>query len=606
MRVCLLVLISAVFTVSVSTASLLKINRGETIVFFGDSITVQGPYTYPDYIEAYLLARLPKHKLDFYNFSLAGGTASQGSERFTRNVVPQKPTLIFVNFAMNDGNRQSPYQHSVLKEFIAAQRSLAKQIAACGAREVLLTSSCFDYKGKAQRFPIMSFTMKKQYFTTDPEPGLIPQYNATLSYLAQGVLQLGRELNIPVIDIFHPMLDIQRAFKKDNPTRTFIPDAIHPNHAGHLIMAYLVLRQIEAPRQVARIRLAQGKIQELQGAKIESFRADSSLIDFKLTLPFLPLYPSPKGRYALALVPFQKELNDFVLQVSDWSQRDDYHLLIDDRLVAVVSGTKLANGLDLGLLDSAPWNRKGRQFVEAVNAHARRKRELWSYTTRVSPKNKKEILAFDKFVKFSKQHIRGLAQAMRKHVQASAYHVSLLPGNPWHDRSRLPFVIDGWEGSNPEQWSALGRHTRIVPTESHHTQGRQAVKVYFELFADDVPGISSVFNPPLDLSAVRKVAVDVYTPPDAVSRKNNLSIVPGIQFAEDTTGAFHDPIPLLARGWNTLVIDLDDAHWIQPPYSAGPLARQLLKRVTGWEITLTAATSKTKGFIILDNLRALE
>jgi hypothetical protein len=61
-------------------------------------------------------------------------------------------------------------------------------------------------------------------FTTSPvDDGLRKDhgvYNDMLSRMAEGLRQLAAERSLPIIDLFHPMLDVQRRAKeKDRPSR---------------------------------------------------------------------------------------------------------------------------------------------------------------------------------------------------------------------------------------------------------------------------------------------------------------------------------------------------------------------------------------------------
>src|SRR5207253_10921281 len=75
--------------------------RGDRIVFLGDSITEQ--YQYSSYIELYLTTRFPNWNLTFINAGIGGDTASGGADRFAAHVLAEKPTAVTIDFGMNDG-----------------------------------------------------------------------------------------------------------------------------------------------------------------------------------------------------------------------------------------------------------------------------------------------------------------------------------------------------------------------------------------------------------------------------------------------------------------------------------------------------------------------
>ena len=95
---------------------------GETVVFFGDSITEAG--TYVEYIETFLLTRFPGKRFRIVNRGISSETISGTSEpdhdprrpcahdRFTRDVASEKPDVVVACFGMNDGNYH-PFDRSV-------------------------------------------------------------------------------------------------------------------------------------------------------------------------------------------------------------------------------------------------------------------------------------------------------------------------------------------------------------------------------------------------------------------------------------------------------------------------------------------------------------
>ena len=95
-----------------------RIGDQETIVFYGDSITEQNLYT--AYLETFLLSRFPGKKLAIFNFGWGGDTASGGNKRFARDVLPVKPSLVFVNFGMNDGGYKA-YDEPTFRNYLDAQ-----------------------------------------------------------------------------------------------------------------------------------------------------------------------------------------------------------------------------------------------------------------------------------------------------------------------------------------------------------------------------------------------------------------------------------------------------------------------------------------------------
>ena len=82
------------------------LHDGDTVVFYGDSITAQRLYTRD--VEEFVLTRYPKLHVRFLNAGVPGDTVNGGyagtvAERVQRDVQPYHPTMITVMLGMNDG-----------------------------------------------------------------------------------------------------------------------------------------------------------------------------------------------------------------------------------------------------------------------------------------------------------------------------------------------------------------------------------------------------------------------------------------------------------------------------------------------------------------------
>ena len=160
-----------------------------------------------------------------------------------RDVAGVKPSLVFVNFGMNDGGYKA-FDEATYRNYMDAQKTLADTVKASGARQVFFTTSPID----------------------DVLRGDKGVYNSTLSRMARGVIGLAGERQLPVIDLLHPMVEVQRLAKEKDAKSTMIPDTVHPDAVGHLVMAYLAMRQIDAPRSVGEIVIEGSSVRAADGA----------------------------------------------------------------------------------------------------------------------------------------------------------------------------------------------------------------------------------------------------------------------------------------------------------------------------------------------------
>lgn len=371
----------------------------ETIAFLGDSITAWQP-NYSLYAGAYLVSRFPGKTIVTHTFGYGGQTAELGIKNFTRDIAAVKPTTVFVDFGMNDGKYKA-FDAANYKWYLDSQRELARVIKESGAREILMTTSPTDPERRADK-------------------GL---YNETLGRMADGVLGLGQELGVPVADIFHPMQATQARAKAAQPGYTMIIDSVHPNPVGHLVMAYHLLSRIDAPRVVSDITIKAGGpaplVTSSEGAKPENVVTKDGAIDFDLALPFLPFYVPPEAREALQFVPFQQELNRFRLQATGWDPARKCALIVNKRELGTFTPAQLASGIDLALLEGAPWTDAAKQLLDVALVRGNRVEPLPDYRIRNLP-------SFAKLQAANADYLTELGGAMKGLAQPRAYHLSLV------------------------------------------------------------------------------------------------------------------------------------------------------------------------------------
>jgi lysophospholipase L1-like esterase len=376
----------------------------ETIVFYGDSITEQN--LYPAYLETFLASRFPHKRIASFNFGWGGDTALGGTQRFGRDVAPVRPTLVFVNFGMNDGGYK-PFQQRVYDAYLESQEELAGEIAKVGAREVLFTTSPID---------------------PDRRPDG-DAYNGMLSRMADGVLRMGAERGTPVIDLFQPMLEVQRQAKGKDPAFTMIPDSVHPDPMGHLVMAYLAMRRIDAPRVVGEIRLAEGKAEATGGASVcvVGPRYGGTALD--LGLEFLPFYVPPPARPALRLVPLEDEVNRFRLRADVGADAaEEWVLSVDGVTTGTFTPAELSAGVDLALLDEAPWSVAGRQLWEAAQYRWQKHFEAWRRMALApSPTMLPELFTFAPFAAAQRAHADAMGHSLQRLAKPGHYRLVLCP-----------------------------------------------------------------------------------------------------------------------------------------------------------------------------------
>lgn len=223
----------AIFLMGVGCAAetgqaLLK--SAKTVVFLGDSITYAGSYV-GDFV-TWAELEFPKNKARWINVGLASETVSGLSEpdhaggkfprpdlheRLGRILEQTKPDLVFACYGMNCGI-QLPLDEGRFAKYREGIFWLKGEVEKSGAKIIFLTPPYFD----SLRAP------EKSYYTD-----VLAAYSKwLLEQRANGWM---------VIDINESMTQAVKKKRREDPKFTFQPDAVHPNPAGHWVMAQTMI-----------------------------------------------------------------------------------------------------------------------------------------------------------------------------------------------------------------------------------------------------------------------------------------------------------------------------------------------------------------------------
>jgi lysophospholipase L1-like esterase len=239
----LFILIAAVSLATRVLAADFFIHDGDRVVFLGDSITEQRLYT--TYIEAYALTRHPQWQLSFRNVGWGGDTAWL-RQRFQtdegrlfaaeetaqqamvdkavgsglgRDVLPLKPTVVTVDFGMNDHAYQA-FREDICRAYLRSQTKIANTLKDQGARVALLTPQPIE----EQR--------------PDPDQDV---RNQSLRKFSDGLKSVAGQTGSTFVDQFEPYMAIMLRERASNPNaRIGGGDAVHPGPPGHTLMAWAI------------------------------------------------------------------------------------------------------------------------------------------------------------------------------------------------------------------------------------------------------------------------------------------------------------------------------------------------------------------------------
>jgi lysophospholipase L1-like esterase len=338
---------------------------GDTIVFFGDSITQGGLYI--DHVEAWLLCRYPDRKFKVLNRGISSETISGTSEadhdprrpwaheRFTRDVTPLKPDVLIACFGMNDGNYHSFEWGRFEKYQQGVRRLIQRAREEAGVRTlILMTPPPFDpYQRKA------GDPLAQEYGYKFPAI----DYDQTLARYSDWLLSL-REEGIPVIDLHGSLNGHLRRRRQEQVSFFLAGDAVHPNMTGHWLMALQLVRQLQLqPRPLLTVINepipAEGWQQnlELGGVAPIDPQADAASVDLELA-----------------------PMNEFAWQALGWTQLPE-GVVFDVRLDGVSIGTAAAgranSPLTLPVTAALPLMQQRVELLKKIRE--RRGLEYWQY-----------------------------------------------------------------------------------------------------------------------------------------------------------------------------------------------------------------------------------
>jgi lysophospholipase L1-like esterase len=356
----LLGLVSAILPSASAQGFYLK--NGDTVVFYGDSITAQNLYN--QWVELYTATRFPPMRVHFYGAGVGGDRVSGGiggsiDERLARDVFPHKPTVVTVMLGMNDGSYQATTE-DIQSAYTKGYEHLLESIHtnAPGARITLLGPSPFDEVTRPADFA--------------------GGYNAVMLHFADLNQELARKSGGTFINLNPAVVTVMGKAQALDPIvgKLILPDRVHPEVIAHWVMAETLLKGWNAPALVSSVTIDAhtDKVVDAQNATVDGLRHDKDVLHWTETERALPLAFSRKNEIEallLDLTDIQQQLNQEPLRVTGL-QTGQYKLGIDDKPIGIFSAEELQKGINLADYPTPMWQqaqRVGWAVGDHVKAH---------------------------------------------------------------------------------------------------------------------------------------------------------------------------------------------------------------------------------------------
>lgn len=318
------------------------LKNGDTVVFYGDSITEQNYYN--QFVELYTATRFPAMRVHFFGAGVGGDRVTGGAggpidERLARDVFPLHPTVVTVMLGMNDGGYRATTD-DIETTYIKGYTHLLESIQAHApeARLTLLGPSPYDDVTR----PI--------WFTGG--------YNGVMTHFADLDKQLAAKFNATFIDLNPPLVSTLVKAQAMDPlvARLLLPDRVHPEPLAHWVMAETLLKGWHAPALVSSVTIDghAGKLLNAENATVADVSNGSDGLRWTETENSLPL-AFIRGHQMQALLldltDIEQALNQEPLRVTGLSA-GQYNLTIDGDQVGAFAAEDLEKGINLADFDT--------------------------------------------------------------------------------------------------------------------------------------------------------------------------------------------------------------------------------------------------------------
>jgi lysophospholipase L1-like esterase len=276
------------------------LRKDDRLAIIGDSITEQRMYS--RMIETYLTVALPELAITTRQYGWSGETAEGFKKRMVQDCLRFKPTIATLCYGMND-HRYNPFNEATAKWYRENYGAVAKGLKDAGARVVI------GSPGPVGKMPGWVKTAR----------GTVEDLNLNLCAFRNIDIELANELEVRFADVFWPMYTNLWAAKKRYGAAYEVAgdDGVHPDWAGHVIMAYAFLKGLGCDGNIGTITVDLAKQTATASAGHQVTKVSNG--DITLTSSRYPfcatgaLDQHHSIRSGMTLVPFNQELNRFVL-----------------------------------------------------------------------------------------------------------------------------------------------------------------------------------------------------------------------------------------------------------------------------------------------------
>jgi len=326
--------------VALAPAQEFSLKDGDTVVFYGDSITDQRLYT--TFVETFAVTRYPRMHVKFVHSGWGGDRVSGGGggpidERLHRDVFAYKPTVMTIMLGMNDGSYRA-FDEDIFTKYKTGYEHIIEFVkqALPGVRITVIKPSPFDDVTRAPNF----------------DGG----YNQVLLRYGSFLQDLASRDNLSIADLNTLVVDALKQANATDPkdAQQIIPDRVHPQAAGHLIMAEALLKAWNATPIVTTVTIdAEGAtVRAAENTAVSELKRTGAHITWVQKDERLPMPISLDDavmKLAISSSHVMEDLDQQMLKVTGLSSAS-YSLKINGKAIGSFTREQLSSGVNLASL----------------------------------------------------------------------------------------------------------------------------------------------------------------------------------------------------------------------------------------------------------------
>lgn len=399
----------------------ITLKDNDTWVMAGDSITAQRLHS--NYIEAFYRTRYPQLRLHFRNSGISGNKTNNILARFDYDVAAWKPTIVSVELGMNDVGVPNPEAKDAPAAYIDGMKKLAANIRAIQAQPLFISSS-----------PVNDGSIMEAW--TSPRCKAIHPFTEALK-------ELGQQEKVPVVDQYHPLLDLWgpnktledastlaararilkpgsnmpdlktlQAFAKSwegKPTGVALGgDSVHPGPIGQYTMAATILKGLNADCEVSSATLKpDGTVVAAKGCKITDITSKDGTLSFTRMDERSPWPLLMSATTAVQFMPEIADLSRYMLTIPGLAA-GRYSVSMNDKPVATLSAEELAKGWNMSTVVEGPLGARANNILMLIGQLQYQLNNAWRDASK--EKNLEKLAAAQKAIEECEAKVQAACQ----------------------------------------------------------------------------------------------------------------------------------------------------------------------------------------------------